>query len=129
MRMLETEKTLERVVAQIGASRAKLLLQRLSFAEWSCFCDPPRRHDIGFTKRGGLYSACRVCQSRIFWSDLSVFLHNGGVCKHVPAPEPTKKPGRLTTWCPECGVRTFFPRWLNDVDQLAFATGEEESLS
>lgn len=128
MRMTETEKTLERVVDQIGVGSTKLLLRLLPVRQWPCFCDPPRRHDIMFTKRGGLYSACRVCQTRIFWSDLRAFIKRD-VCEHAPPPKPTKKPGRLTTWCPECGVRTFFPRWLNDVDQLAFAASEEEPVS
>ena len=98
-----------RMVERIGVPLTRLLLLELPFREWLCFCEPSRRHQISPTQNGCLFSSCRMCQSRIFWSDIEAFTASDGVCRHDPPPMPTKKKGWSTTWCAECGVRRFFP--------------------
>ena len=120
------KQVLAHMVDELGEGPARGMFKLLPLTRWSCFCDPPREQIIQPTRHGRLYSSCRVCQSRIFWIDLTEFFLTSGVCRHAPPVMPTRKEGRATTWCPLCGVRTFFPGWLNGGDQLATADAEEE---
>ncbi len=84
----------------------QILLDKVHHWRWWCQCGV-RDIPVKVTRKGGVYGRCWRCGAAVHWNDIRKFLSPEPFCRHDLESKPTQKEGWVTTWCPQCRIRTF----------------------